>query len=58
MEEYSTFGKSPRDFMVYNDYIICLNELSDSVTVLYEKDNRVSLVNEINIERPLCVGVW
>jgi len=49
------YGKSPRDFIIHNDYIICTNELSNTVSVLCEKDNKVTLVNKINIDRPLCV---
>ncbi|MBE7046993.1 MAG: lactonase family protein [Ruminococcaceae bacterium] len=55
MEEYFVYGKSPRDFIIHNDYIICTNELSNTVSVLCEKDNKVTLVNKINIDRPLCV---
>ncbi len=56
MEEYSVYGNFPRDFIICDDYIICANELSNTVSVLHEKDNKASLINEISIDRPLCVS--
>jgi len=55
MEEYPVYGDFPRDFIFCDDYIICTNELSNTVTVLKETDDKICLVNEINTDRPLCV---
>lgn len=49
-------GKGPRDFDIFDDYIICTNEQSDSVTVLRLVDGKPLLTDsKIEIKAPLCV---
>ncbi len=49
-------GAGPRDFDIFDDYIICTNENSDSVTVLKTENGRPVLTDEkIEIGNPLCV---
>ena len=49
-------GKGPRDFDIFDDYIICTNEQSDSVTVLKLVDAKPMLTDDIiKIKAPLCV---
>lgn len=47
------YGKSPRDFNVFGEYIISTNELSDNVTVISKQNGE--LINYIKLEHPLCV---
>lgn len=49
-------GKGPRDFTIVDGYIICTNEISDSVTVLKLENGKPILTNEkLEIDSPLCV---
>lgn len=49
----SCFGKSPRDFIVIEDFFIVANELSNSVTIL---DKNFGLHSSLdNIYSPLCI---
>lgn len=51
---YPCFGKGPRDFDIFGDFIVCTNENSDTVTVL-DKNNMELVFEEKDIKRPLCV---
>ena len=52
-------GNWPRDFEIVDDYIICTNEYSNSVTVLKLQDGKLVLCDEtIEIDSPLCVAVY
>jgi len=49
-------GVWPRDFEIVEDYIICTNEKSNSVTVLKSENGKLKLTDEkIEMECPLCV---
>ena len=49
-------GAGPRDFNIIDDYIICANENSNSVTVLkLEKDKPVLTNEQLEIGSPVCV---
>ena len=49
-------GKGPRDLNIIDNYIICTNENSNSVTVLkLEKDKPVLTNEQLEIGSPLCV---
>lgn len=49
-------GAGPRDFNIIDDYIICTNENSNSVTVLkLEKDKPVLTNEQLEISSPVCV---
>lgn len=50
---FSCGGKSPRDFDVIGNYIVCTNEKSDSVTVLDCDGELVHVCDDI--KAPLCV---
>lgn len=53
-KRYDCGGKSPRDFEVIEDLIICTNELSDNVSVINK--NGEILYELKNIANPLCVS--
>ena len=53
---YSCGGKSPRDFIIEGDFIICTNERGNTVTVL-SKEDMTLLHTEENIPSPLCALV-
>ena len=53
-KRYDCGGKSPRDFDVIEDLIICTNELSDNVTVINKNGEILSELK--NIANPLCVS--
>lgn len=49
-------GKSPRDFNIFDDLLVCTNENSDNVTFFEIKDAiPVKLECEFEIKAPLCV---
>lgn len=48
-------GQSPRDFDIADNYLICTNENSDSVTVIDKRN--FNIIEEISIKNPLCVAV-
>lgn len=49
-------GKSPRDFNIFGDHLICTNELSDNITFFRMKNGIPSkLEAELTIKSPLCV---
>lgn len=49
-------GVWPRDFEIVEDYIICTNEKSNSVTVLKSENGKMKLMDEkLEMECPLCV---
>lgn len=47
-------GKSPRDFDIIEDLIVCTNELTDNVTVIDKDGNLVFDLK--NIIHPLCIS--
>ena len=51
---YDCGGKSPRDFDIIEDLIICTNELSDNVSVINKNGEILSELK--NIANPLCVS--
>ena len=51
----STYGRSPRDFLVYRDLIIAANECSDEVTLISLEDG--GLLEKIPVRYPVCVAV-
>jgi 6-phosphogluconolactonase (cycloisomerase 2 family) len=51
----STYGASPRDFLIYHDLIISANERSDEVTLVFT--DKKHLVKKIAIKSPVCVTV-
>ena len=53
-DTYSCNGNFPRDFDIIENYIICTNEKSDSITVL-DKQNFNVIHVENNIKSPICV---
>lgn len=53
-KRYDCGGKSPRDFDVIEDLIICTNELSDNVIVMNKNGEILSELK--NIANPLCVS--
>ena len=53
-KRYDCGGKSPRDFDVIEELIICTNELSDNVSVI---DKKGEVLFELkNIANPLCIS--
>ncbi|MGN0178118.1 MAG: lactonase family protein [Monoglobaceae bacterium] len=49
-------GKSPRDFNIINDILICTNEASDNVTFFGLNEGIPEKLDfELNIRQPLCV---
>lgn len=49
-------GKSPRDFCIINDHIICANETTNNVTFLKLENGKPVLSDiSIGLESPLCV---
>lgn len=49
-------GRSPRDFAIWGEFIICANESSDNVTVLRRSADGVGeLVQSVSVPAPLCV---
>ena len=53
-KRYDCGGKSPRDFDIIEDLIICTNELSDNVSVINKNGEILSELK--NIANPLCVS--
>ena len=49
----STHGRSPRDFVVYQDLIVVANEQSDKVTLI--SANTGQLLGEVDVKSPICV---
>ncbi|MBQ8357027.1 MAG: lactonase family protein [Clostridia bacterium] len=55
---FSCEGKSPRDFIVTGDRLICTNEQDNSVTVFEMRDNLPhKLIQKLTVEKALCVTV-
>lgn len=55
-DEIGCGGCWPRDFDVIDNYIICTNEKSNSVTVLELQEEKLILTKEkLSIKSPLCV---
>lgn len=53
---YIKTGKTPRDFNIFGDLLVCLNMDSDSVTVFrLGTDGAAKLSETENIKSPLCV---
>lgn len=52
-DTYSCNGNFPRDFDIVENYIICTNEKSDSITV-FDKNFNVKHI-ESNVKSPICV---
>lgn len=48
-------GDSPRDFNIFNDYLICANEKSNSVTVLSLKNQLEKQKTKLLLSAVLCV---
>ena len=49
-------GDSPRDFNIFEEYVLCTNEKSNTITVLCLQDNKiVEKVDELSLNAPLCV---
>ncbi len=48
-------GRSPRDFNIWNGRLICANEESNNVCVFLMNNGSLTLLSEIQIEKPLCV---
>lgn len=46
-------GDSPRDFAVFEDYIVCVNENTDNV--VWIDKNTFKIKKEVTIPHPLCV---
>ena len=49
----STYGNSPRDFIIFKDWLIVTNELSDDVAIISKQTGE--LVEKISVKSPLCV---
>jgi 6-phosphogluconolactonase len=49
----STYGNSPRDFIIFKDWLIVTNELSDDVAIISNQTGE--LVEKITVKSPLCV---
>ena len=49
----SVFGKEPRDFDVFGDFLVCTNQRSDSVTVIDKRTGE--LLSRLWVKEPLCV---
>lgn len=53
---YPCGGRSPRDFLIIQDILICTNELSDNVTFFKLcKDMLCKLDVELQVKTPMCV---
>ena len=49
-------GNSPRDFNIFNNFLVCTNELSNSVTVFSLENGLIKeFLYSYNINSPLCV---
>ena len=57
VREFSVYGDGPRDFIIHDDYVICANEISDSVTVLRKDCDKIRLVDEIKTDRAFCITI-
>ena len=56
LENTNCGGQGPRDFNIIDDFIICMNENSNTVTLLKLENGKPVLTGErIEIEKPLCV---
>lgn len=57
MENTPCGGKSPRDFLIVDDLLLCTNELTDDVTVLrLDAEGRPALSDtRLEMPHPLCV---
>ena len=52
-------GRSPRDFVLNGQWMICMNELSDSVTCfLQNAAGEYSLQQTLTIPHPICAAVY
>lgn len=49
-------GRSPRDFNFYEDYLLCANQDSNSVTVLDTKED-FRICAELTVSMPICVCI-
>ena len=56
LQTFSCKGNSPRDFNIFDDLLVCTNELSSSVTVfLLEKGLIKEFLYSFSLPSPLCV---
>ena len=52
---FSCGGKSPRDFDIIDQYVVCTNEKDNSVTVIDQRENN-KIIQKIWIEQALCIS--
>ena len=48
-------GCSPRDFNIYDDFLVCTNEESDNVVIFKILNGILVKINQISVPKPLCV---
>lgn len=53
----SCYGKTPRDLLVLDNYLLCANQNSNSITIFYTNENTGELCykNTFNIDHPACI---
>ena len=56
-QHISCYGKTPRDLFVLDDYLLCANQSSSSITIfdINKKTGELCYRNIFNIDHPACI---
>lgn len=56
-QHISCYGKTPRDILVLDNYLLCANQNSNSITIFDANENTGELCykNTFNIDHPACI---